>query len=221
MKIKIEYNTGPEEIEIPASWNELTWRQYVAFLRSKQSPSEHFAGASNVTIDYVMQFVLMDPAGEEGGTEKDVGECEWSMLEAVKMGFVQDCSPMTAAIEAVQVYEELDIADDAVCKHTGLVIDILEKVIKFIKDFDELMAYNQDEKEVLASYDEETKAHLFSDLGFFVTLDTLADGDILKYDDILKQPATKVYNKLLLDLRKRKFSDNYKRILDDISRTNR
>lgn len=55
----------------------------------------------------------------------------------------------------------------------------------------------------------------FNAYGAFGTLDFLADGDVLKYDDILKQSANVVYTKLMLSKDKREYQENLDKIREE------
>lgn len=53
----------------------------------------------------------------------------------------------------------------------------------------------------------------FNKFGYFVTVDRLAGGDPLKYDEIVKQPYQVIYSKLLLNKTDAEFTERYQKIM--------
>jgi len=82
------------------------------------------------------------------------------------------------------------------------------QIVEFVKDFSLLNESDTDEDEAAAGI------HKIQAFGIFATLDTLANGEILKHNEIWKLPAKQVYTKLLYDKVVRNYQRDLKKIYD-------
>lgn len=57
--------------------------------------------------------------------------------------------------------------------------------------------------------EKEAGAEALIEFGYTVTLDSLADGDVLKYDEILKKPYAVIFRKMCLDKTNNEIKKNY------------
>ncbi len=213
MKITIQYNTGPEEIEIPASWEEITWQEYVDYLLSEQDPATYYVGQPHPDVFPLLSFMRTAPQTPPKHPPIIISNAGWGELEAVKQELHPNKPVILAGPTAVKAYHDINILDKPVTEYYAEATQLTNDVLQFLEQFKELGEYKVTEEERKASVDWETDKPLFEAFGFFVTLDALADGNPLKYDEILKLPAITIYNKLLLDMRKRKFSEQYHELL--------
>ncbi len=99
--------------------------------------------------------------------------------------------------------------DKILSKSWIAIFKFIKFVVKAIKKIDELeknLAYEPDANEERAGIE------MFNQFGYFVTIDRLAGGDILKHDEVGQKPFSHVFAKLKLNQADNTFMKNYQKI---------
>ena len=111
---------------------------------------------------------------------------------------------------------------DIITKLTGMRIDkILDKpwndVFKFVKFvFKSIEQVNEVEKKLAYKPEpdeEQAGIEMYNQFGYFATIDRLAGGDPLKYDEIGQTEFSVIFAKLMLNSVDTQFSKNYQKII--------
>jgi hypothetical protein len=81
----------------------------------------------------------------------------------------------------------------------------LQEELKDIEELEKLLYYEPTSKE------ENAGIHKFNEFGPLITIDRLADGDVLKYDAIEQKPYHLIFAKLKLEYTRRIYNENLER----------
>lgn len=194
-----------EDRVIPEGWHDVTWAMY---LRAVGLTEPHEIISAVIGIDILslrhehLELVMsrftfwntpIPPLAEPEPI--DIGLRSWEDMNKANAVFAANPSNhYNAAAEVVRIYYGEDVTDEPVGYALPFITHILHQFDTFGKRFEDLGKDVPDDNMVAAGVD---KINAF---GWFPTLDTLASGDVLKYDLILQTPAITIYSKLLLDM---------------------
>ena len=211
VKVEFIFTTGKEVVEFPVKWEDVSIKKYHEISNLEEntiaSISTHLSGYSTVKTNLLLSFMQTSfvPAVPDGFS-LNIGKESWGKLESarIEIGKIDDEKPdfLALYIRLIEIYTNFAIDELSCIEGVGIGKYIFDSLSKFFEQFKELVEEEDDIAELAG------KGELDA-LGFLVSLDELAHGDILKYDEILKQPALNVYRKFLLDKRKSKFQKNY------------
>jgi len=82
-------------------------------------------------------------------------------------------------------------------------INFVYKSIERVDELEKKLEYEPDANEIKAGID------MFNQFGYFATIDRLAGGDPLKYDEVGKMEYSVIFSKLLLNQTDNQFMKNY------------
>jgi hypothetical protein len=201
IKAAVIFNGEKKEINLPQKWAEVTLRDYKrikeqGLIKALTGLNENdFNEDTLITITYALRFLKRKIKGFEPDYIKqlNIGGESWGKLEEAQQIFKIEEDHFLAAAKVCKVYLGVDLEDRPMTEIAGVLNHIGEKLTAFFEMFSELNEYTPDSDEIRAGVEELER------FGFLNTLDRLAGGDVLKYDSILKEPAIKIYNKLLKD----------------------
>lgn len=118
----------------------------------------------------------------------------------------QDMEGMVSLIMKAQ-FPEFSVADVSGNQIVSFLLWIRDQQ-EFISQIEQNYLQSDPEPEMMAA-----GIHQLNEFGDMVTIDALAKGDILKYDEIKALPYYKVYEKLKLDKVNRDIEKRYQKIL--------
>lgn len=95
-------------------------------------------------------------------------------------------------------FKNLDLFNCLAC-YKWITEKLLE--IRDIEDFE--LSYDESANE------KQSGSEMLNEFGYYVSLDTLASGDLLKYNEILSKPYAVIFRKLCLDSTKNLIQKNY------------
>ena len=211
VKVEFTFTSGVEVYSFPTKWDDITLPKYRDIVLLPENNiadiSIYYCGYSTVKTNLLLSFMQTSfvPAVPDGFS-LNIGKESWGKLESarIEIGKIDDEKPdfLALYIRLIEIYTNFAIDELSCIEGVGIGKYIFDSLSKFFEQFKELVEEEDDIAELAG------KGELDA-LGFLVSLDELAHGDILKYDEILKQPALNVYRKFLLDKRKSKFQKNY------------
>ena len=212
VEVEFKFNTGTEKYLFPTKWDDITLEKYIEIHnlpeKSIASISIHYSSLYTEQTLAILSFMqtAFEPVIPEGFSinigRESIGKIENARTEIgnfqnERIDFISLCRKL---IEIYTIFE----ADKISCvEGVGLGKYLFEKITEFFEKFKELTDKEEDAAADIAGTED------LDALGFLVSLDELAKGDVLKYDELLKQPALTIYRKFLLDKRKAKFQRNY------------
>lgn len=213
VKVEFKFTTGKEVIEFPTKWEDISIKRYHEITQLEKntiaSISEYYSGLSTEKTNQILSFMQVPfiPVIPQGFTI-NIGKESWGKIESARIEItkIDEEQPnfLSLYIRLIEIYTNFAIDEVNCVEGVGLGKYLFECLSKFFEQFKELGENDEDEDIAELAGKGELDA-----LGFLVSLDELAKGDVLKYDELLKQPALTVYRKFLLDKRKAKFQKNY------------
>ena len=134
-------------------------------------------------------------AGAKNLTKIDPQEWEWGRIKQIQDLVNKEYLWLTDIVEVVMVALDLKREEVEQMKWFDIArfYTFILKAITEINTKEQSLSYEPDAKEMNAGIEE------FARFSWFATLDRLAGGDILKYDEVGKQPWSIVFTKLLLN----------------------
>lgn len=134
-------------------------------------------------------------AGAKNLTKIDPQEWEWGRVKQIQDLVNKEYLWLTDIVEVVMVALDLKREEVEQMKWFDIArfYTFILKAITEINTKEQSLSYEPDAKEMNAGIEE------FARFSWFATLDRLAGGDILKYDEVGKQPWSIVFTKLLLN----------------------
>lgn len=212
VEVEFKFNTGTEKYLFPTKWEDVTLEKYLEIHnlpeKSIASISKFYSGCSTNKTLLILSFmsVPFEPVIPDGFKIK-IGRETWGKLEnaRIEIGKLNEENPnfIYLYIKLIEIYSNFETAKINCIEGIGLGKYLFEKITDFFEQFKELTEKEEDAAADIAGTED------LDALGFLVSLDELAKGDVLKYDELLKQPALTIYRKFLLDKRKAKFQRNY------------
>ena len=120
--------------------------------------------------------------------------------------------------EDVNYEQIIDIITELTGMRAGKILDKpWNDVFKFIKFvFKAIEQVNEVEKKLIykpESDEEQAGIEMYNQFGYFATIDRLAGGDPLKYDEIGETEFSVIFAKLMLNKVDTQFSKNYQKII--------
>jgi hypothetical protein len=211
VEVEFVFNTGKEKYLFPTKWEDITLEKYIEIqnLPEKKiaSISKYYSSLVTDRTLLLLKFmtVSFEPSIPEGFSI-NIGRESWGKLEKarIEIGKLEEESPDFISLykKLIEIYSNFEADNISCVEGVGLGKYLFEKIAEFFEQFKELTAKEEDAAADIADTSE------LDALGFLVSLDELAKGDILKYDELLKQPALTIYRKFLLDKRKATFQKN-------------
>lgn len=221
--VELIYNTGIEYKTIPSKWEDISITKFIEIQKLPEksigSLLEFYSTPATVQTLEVFKFftVPFEPTIPDGYSI-NIGKETWGKLERarIEISKLDEENPdfITLYLKLIEIYTtfaEINCVDGI-----GLGKYLFESITKFFDNFKELNEREEDAASDMAGTEE------LDAMGFFVTLDELANGKIWMHDVILGLPARQVYTKLLKDKRKAKFQKAYTqayKILNDTPNT--
>lgn len=212
VEVELKFNTGTEKYLFPTKWNDISFEKYIEIHnlpeKSITSVSEFYSGCATVQTLSILNFMTkaFEPELPEGFSIK-IGRETWGKLEnaRIEIGKLDEEKPNFIFLykKLIEIYTNFETEKISCIHGIGLGKYLFEQLNEFFEQFKELTEKEEDAAADIAGTED------LDALGFLVSLDELAKGDITKYDELLKQPALTVYRKFLLDKRKAKFQKNY------------
>jgi hypothetical protein len=219
LRIDVNTNKGAELVEIKTSYREFLYKDFVSIERNSSIQSEHLRTLKNIQdlsgSDLVLQFddfslqkikphlnfidepILLIKSVPETVANINIGDKSWSMLEASKMHIKNSVNGLLTVSESLanvaQIYTGIDIMNMPFEDARPIAIYFRNQLETFFAKYKKLTEYKPTKEQVQAGISR------FEKYGFFTTLHALAKGDLLKYDSILDQKASVVYQTLVID----------------------
>ena len=166
------------------------------------------------------EFLNLDP--EEMEEYKSIGMLlkpnSWGVSDYMKWPYITVKDIQTMLCEDLSYEHIIDIIKEL----TGLKVEkILDKywndVFKFIKFvFKSIEQVNEVEKKLVykpSADEEQAGIEMYNQFGYFATIDRLAGGDPLRYDEIGQTEFSVIFAKLMLNNVDTQFSKNYQKII--------
>lgn len=210
--VKFTYNIGVEVYRLPTKWSDITLSKYLEIHsledKSISAISKLYCGCVTVETLSVLKFMTKDfePVIPDGFSI-NIGRESWGKLEnaRIQLSGLDEAKPdfITMYSNLIKIYTKFEPDKISCIEGIGLGKYLFESITTFFEQFKELTEKEEDAAADIAGTED------LDALGFLVSLDELAKGDVLKYDELLKQPALTIYRKFLLDKRKAKFQKNY------------
>lgn len=154
---------------------------------------------------YIALGLALNP---EGGDIEDLQSIEWGKIKEIQgvinIDFTLDIMlHVCSTIKDIKNIEEL--------KWTKLFpfYNFILAGLKKISKLEERLSYEPTIYELSAGIED------YNQYGIFVTIDRLAGGDPLKYEQITKLPYNIVFSKLLLNLTDSNFQKKYSEIINN------
>jgi hypothetical protein len=134
-------------------------------------------------------------AGAKNLTKIDPQEWEWGRVKQIQDLVNKEYLWLSDIVEVVMVALNLKREEVEQMKWFDIArfYTFILKAISDINEKEQQLAYEPDAREINAGIED------FARFSWFATLDRLAGGDILKYDEVGKQPWSIVFTKLLLN----------------------
>ena len=134
-------------------------------------------------------------AGAKNLSKLDPQEWEWGRIKQIQDLVNKEYLWLTDIVEVVMVALEKKREEVEQMKWFDIArfYTFILKAISDINEKEQQLAYEPDAREINAGIED------FARFSWFATLDRLAGGDILKYDEVGKQPWSIVFTKLLLN----------------------
>lgn len=219
LRIDVNTNKGAELVEIKTSYSELLYKDFVEIERNSSIKSEHLRTLKNIQAlsgsDLVLQFddfsidkirphlVFIDNPSflvkqiPENVKSINISDLPWSVLEAAKLSIRKsingDITVGESFAEIVMLYAGIDIMPLPLEEARPIALYFREQLETFFDKYKKLTEFKPTSEQVQAGISR------FEKYGFFTTLHALAKGDVLKYDSILQQKASIVYQTLVID----------------------
>jgi hypothetical protein len=196
--VKIFDGESSRDFKLPSKWEEITLSTYLDIkangLAKGLIKSEVEEDQEDLLLK-AMPFLKRKIKAVVPDYIKDINIAsdEWGKLEHTKIILDKEKEELKALSGIVKIYKGFEILDRSMPEVMGVQSEIFSQLNKFFDRFKELAEYQPEQDELQAGIDE------LDQFGFFNTVDRLAGGDVLKHDLILKEPALKIYNKLLKD----------------------
>lgn len=212
VEVEFKFNTGTEKYLFPTKWEDITLEKYIEIHnlpeKSIASISIHYSSLYTAQTLAILSFMqtAFEPVIPDGFSIK-IGRETWGKLEKsrIEIGKLNEENPNFIYLykKLIEIYTIFEADKISCVEGVGLGKYLFEKITEFFEQFKELTEKEEDAAADIAGTED------LDALGFLVSLDELAKGDVLKYDELLKQPALTIYRKFLLDKRKAKFQRNY------------
>lgn len=208
--VELIYTTGIEYREIPSKWEDISLKKYIEIRKLSEntigSLLEHYSTPATVQTLEVFKFfkIPFEPTIPEGYSI-NIGKESWGKLERARIEItkLEEENPdfITMYLKLIEIYTTF--ADVNCVEGIGLGKYIFESITMFFDNFKELNERDEDAASEIAGTED------LDAMGFFFTLDELAEGKVWMHDVILALPARQIYTKLLKDKRKAKFQKAY------------
>lgn len=231
LTLKIRYSNTQSQVKLKTSWYDVTYSDYCKLLENTAIEDDVLRYESNIavlcglTVEEVKQFdsniklsllpylKFIDSLDsiliKQVDNLPQIGEEAWSLLEACKqqLKHANNAEVARSMIAVTNIYCEVDIEQMPFIEAIPYARHFENQLSDFFLKFRELSEYKPTAEELQAGID------TLNVFGFMNTLDALANGDILKHEEVLKQSADYVFTKLLMDYRKSKFNSKHSEIL--------
>lgn len=210
--------------ELPQSWGELTGKQYVSVIqegisneqiisilsgmdiKTIESLGKNFAEQLVVYLEWLRMPINMGSLGSRikiDIREKTIGQL--FLLEIAS-------TSTTSVKEAIDIYSDdlkLKFEDLLLCESIPLANDMYKQLAEVHKWEKENLNFKATTEQMRAGIDK------FNQFGRTNTIDTLANGDLLKYEDVLKMDVNTVLTKLKRMKIEGDYQRNYSQIMSE------
>jgi len=134
-------------------------------------------------------------AGAKNLTKIDPQEWEWGRVKQIQDLVNKEYLWLSDIVEVVMVALNMNREEVEQMKWFDIArfYTFILKAITEINTKEQSLSYEPDAKEMNAGIEE------FNKFSWFTSLDRLAGGDVLKYDEVGKQPWSIIFTKLLLN----------------------
>lgn len=212
--VELIFNTGPETFQIPSCWEDVTLKKYIELQalenRTIGNISKLYCGIENEKVAALLGFMAnhIEPTLPEG-FKINIGKQTWEKLEWAKkeISSLDEEKPdfITLYCRLIEIYTTFAVDQLNCVEGIGLGKHLYDSVLTFLNQFKELQRQEGEEDPAaeLAGTEE------LDALGYLVTLDELAKGQVWMHDTILKMSAQQIYFQLITDKRKARFQKNY------------
>ena len=146
-------------------------------------------------------------AGAKNLTGIDPTEWEWGRVKQIQDLMNQEYLWLDDIVEVVMIALDKKREEVELMKWFEIArfYTFILSAVKDINEKEQQLSYEPDTKELNAGIGE------FQKFGWFSTLDRLANGDVLKYDEVGKQPWNIMFTKLLLNKTEADYNKNLMR----------
>ena len=146
-------------------------------------------------------------AGAKNLTKIDPQEWEWGRVKQIQDLVNKEYLWLTDIVEVVMVALDLKREEVEQMKWFDIArfYSFILKAVIDINTKEQQLAYEPDAKEMSAGIEN------FQKFSWFATLDRLAGGDVLKYDEVGKQQWVVIFTKLLLNKTEAEYNKNLMR----------
>jgi hypothetical protein len=207
LKGQLTYNGKTITVEIPQSFDEITFETYCKILQTEDVcqailgiPSKalgNYLPAFTSTVKFLGSKRLLRKATKapEWINEIDIRKDEWGKLEKVKQIIKNNEGVKEELIieQLIKAYlPQIELKPLPCGVAIGAMSVFFAKLNEFFKKYERLNDYEPDNDEIRAGVKELDK------YGYFTTLMALTNDNPLLYDEMLRQPAGVIYRTLLI-----------------------
>ena len=156
--------------------------------------------------DYVTIGLALN--GDNWTDEDDITQWPWGRIKEIQSELINDLG-LETIVNIINISTDID-KEDIMKKGWYEVFRFFNWIMKsldIISNLEKQLAYEPSGDELRAGIEE------YNQFGYFVTIDRLAQGDPLRYEDITKQPFNIIFSKLLLNGVDYNFQSAYSKIM--------